>query len=192
MALPRPTSHVNGTKFERPRKVVDAEHSGGRLSAGRFWSSWVFLICVEDPRKGGNPLSFLCCLAPFSSGIWSVDRSSGSRWSARSAARTNDLEADEDPPHTRLGGTRQRRCGSSHLLSPVTEQRGARDVLRVPAPSLIWVHGQQSGDMMIDGVPDARAAEGVRALILSGRSTQQRDGGRKIARAGRRHQLSYG
>ena len=28
--------------------------------------------------------------------------------------------------------------------------------LRVPAPSLIWVHGQWSGDMMIDGVPGVR------------------------------------
>ena len=27
----------------------------------------------------------------------------GSRWRARSAARTNDLEADEDPPHTLVG-----------------------------------------------------------------------------------------
>jgi hypothetical protein len=63
--------------------------------------------------------------------------------------------------------------------------------LRVPAPSLIWVHERGSGDMMIDGVPGVRAAEGVRPLILSGKSTQQRGGGRKIAGAGRRHQL-YG
>jgi hypothetical protein len=64
--------------------------------------------------------------------------------------------------------------------------------LRVPAPSLIWVHGRGSGDMMIDGVPDVRAAEGVRPLILSGKSTQQRGGDRKTAGAGRRHQLLYG
>jgi hypothetical protein len=43
--------------------------------------------------------------------------------------------------------------------------------LGVPAPSLIWVHGQQSGDMMIDGMPDVRVTEGVRPLILSGMST---------------------
>jgi hypothetical protein len=43
--------------------------------------------------------------------------------------------------------------------------------LRVPAPSLIWVYGQKSDDMMIDGVPGARA--GVRPLNLSGKSTQQ-------------------
>ena len=46
-------------------------------------------------------------------------------------------------------------------------------MLRVPAPGLIWVHGRKSGDMMIDGVPDARAAEGMRPLNLSGKSTQQ-------------------
>ena len=34
--------------------------------------------------------------------VWGGRPESGSRWSARSAARTNDLEADEDPPHTRL------------------------------------------------------------------------------------------
>jgi hypothetical protein len=84
---------------------------------------------------------------------------SGSRWSARSAARTNVLEADEDPPHTLAGpGTRRRRCGSSHLRPPVNGQQVS--TLRVPAPSLIWVRGRKSGDMMIDGVPDVRAAEG--------------------------------
>ena len=46
--------------------------------------------------------------------------------------------------------------------------------------------------MMIDGVPDVRAAEGVRPLNLSGKSTQQRGGDRSFAGAGRRHQLSYG
>jgi hypothetical protein len=46
--------------------------------------------------------------------------------------------------------------------------------------------------MMIDGVPDVRAAEGVRPLILSGKSTQQRGGDRISEGAGRRHQLLYG
>jgi hypothetical protein len=45
--------------------------------------------------------------------------------------------------------------------------------------------------MMIDGVPDVRA-EGVRPLILSGKSTQQRGGDRTIKGADRRHQLKYG
>ena len=43
--------------------------------------------------------------------------------------------------------------------------------------------------MMMDGVPDVRAAEGVRPLSLSGKSTQQRGGDRNLAGAGRRHQL---
>ena len=64
--------------------------------------------------------------------------------------------------------------------------------MRVPAPSLIWVHGQWSGDMMMDGVPGVRAAEEVRPLNLSGKSTQQRGGGRRRAGADRRHQLKYG
>jgi hypothetical protein len=45
--------------------------------------------------------------------------------------------------------------------------------------------------MMMDGVPDVRAADGVRPLILSGKSTQQRGGDRRAAGAGRGHQL-YG
>ncbi|MGH3576258.1 MAG: hypothetical protein ACRDU0_01675, partial [Mycobacterium sp.] len=60
--------------------------------------------------------------------------------------------------------------------------------LRVPAPSLIWVHGRSSGDMMMDGVPGVRATEGVRPLNLSGKSTQQWGGDGIVAGAGRRHQ----
>ena len=101
-----------------------------------------------------------------------VDRSPGSRWSARSAARTNDLEAGEDPPHTVRPGGGETRCDSSHLAPPVNVPQIS--TLRVPAPSLIWVHGRKSGDMMIDGVPDVRAANGVRPLNLFGKSTPQR------------------
>jgi hypothetical protein len=130
-------------------------------------------------------------LASFRHLVWGGGPQSGSRWSARSAARTNDLEADEDRRILWLAATRQRRCSSSHLLPPVRE-RGAGDALRVPTPSLIWVHGREPGDMMIDGVPDVRAAEGVRPLILSGKSTRQRGGDRTMTGAGRRHQLIYG
>ena len=76
--------------------------------------------------------------------------------------------------------------------SSAASRERAGVTLRVPAPSLIWVHGRGSGDMMMDGVPDVRAAEEVRPLILSGTSTQQRGGYRTIAGADRRHQLSYG
>ena len=42
--------------------------------------------------------------------------------------------------------------------------------LRVPAPSLIWVHGQWSGDMMIDGVPRSggAAAQSFEAVACPG------------------------
>src|SRR5271166_2806736 len=58
------------------------------------------LICVGDPRKGGSVGCFIVTRSHFRSVLRAVDRKSGSRWSARSAARTNDLEADEDAPHT--------------------------------------------------------------------------------------------
>ena len=69
---------------------------------------------------------------------------------------------------------------------------GRVSTLRVPAPSLTWVHGRKSGDMMIDGVPDVRVTEGVRPLNLSGKSTQQRGGDRALAGADRGHQLING
>jgi hypothetical protein len=59
------------------------------------------LICVEDPRKGGVIGHFFVVLRRSRPRLGRVDRQSGSRWSARSAARTNDLDTDEDPPHTR-------------------------------------------------------------------------------------------
>ena len=118
-----------------------------------------------------------------------VDRQSGSRWSARSAARTNDLEADEDPPHTVVGRTEAKPLW---FKSSGASRERQVSTLRVPAPSLIWVHGRGSGDMMIDGVPDVRATEEVRPLNLSGKSTQQRGGDRKTAGAGRRHLCGQG
>ena len=62
------------------------------------------LICVGDPRKGGSVWLFhFVVRSHFRSVLRAVDRKSGSRWSARSTARTNDLDADEDPPHTWVG-----------------------------------------------------------------------------------------
>ena len=64
--------------------------------------------------------------------------------------------------------------------------------LRVPAPSLIWVHGQWSGDMMIDGVPDVRGCQRG-AAAHSFRGVHPAQGWRQdCAGAGRRHQRSYG
>jgi hypothetical protein len=44
----------------------------------------------------------------------------------------------------------------------------------VPAPSLIWVHGRRPGDMMMDGVPGVRAAEGCGRSFFPGRPPDQR------------------
>jgi hypothetical protein len=38
----------------------------------------------------------------------------------------------------------------------------------VPAPSLIWVHGRGSGDMMMDGVPGVRAGDGCGRSFFPG------------------------
>src|SRR6476661_458988 len=67
------------------------------------------LICVGDPRQGGSPLSFwlLALSSPVRGGGGAVVR--GSRWSARSAARTNDLDAGADPTaYSRSGWTRRK------------------------------------------------------------------------------------
>jgi hypothetical protein len=61
-----------------------------------------------------------------------------------------------------------------------------------PTPSLIWVHGRGSGDMMMDGVPGVRAAKEARPLSLSGKSTPWRGGDRRPTGADRGHQLKYG
>ena len=44
----------------------------------------------------------------------------------------------------------------------------------VPAPSLIWVHGRRSGDMMMDGVPGVRAGDGCGRSFFPGRPPRQR------------------
>jgi hypothetical protein len=76
----------------------DTRFVAGELTAdsGRRFA----LSVLGTPVKGWDPLVvslFGLVPAPVSEGGGSQ---SGSRWSARSAARTNDLEADEDPPHT--------------------------------------------------------------------------------------------
>ena len=147
-------------------------------------------LCWRPPVKVGSAGCFLCLASfrPMCSG----------RWTAVGVEVERPQRSEDERPRGRRGstaysgrpGTRRRRCGSSHLRPPVNGQQVS--TLRVPAPSLIWVRGRKSGDMMIDGVPDVRAAERVRPLILSGKSTQQRGGDRKTAGAGRRHQLLFG
>ena len=86
-------------------------------------------------------------------------------WSARSAPRTNDLEADEDPPHTWSARDEAKTLWFKSFAAScerVADVRGC--ACRRPA----WVHGLWSGDMMIDGVPDVRATEGCGRSIFPG------------------------
>ena len=69
----------------------------------------------------------------------------------------DDLKAGEDPHRILIGRGNEAKtlAVSTHLLPPGTEC--VRETsMRVPAPSLIWVHGRGSGDMMMDGVPGVR------------------------------------
>src|ERR1700730_865919 len=152
------------------------------------------LICVGYPRKGWDPLKlFRCCLASFPGppcavGQWTAVRGRGGAPAAQRGRTTSRPARIRRILFGQGGG--ETRCDSSHLAPPVNVPQIS--TLRVPAPSLIWVHGRKSGDMMIDGVPDVRAANGVRPLNLFGKSTQQRGGDRGLAGAGRGHQLMYG
>jgi hypothetical protein len=86
------------------------------------------------------------------------------------------------------GGRGERCCDSSHEAAPVNDEEsyvGACGAQPYLGPRT------RSGDMMMDGVSDMRAANGVRPLILSGKSTQQRGGDRGGAGAGRGHQLKW-
>jgi len=102
----------------------------------------------------------------------------GSRWSARSAVRTNDLEAGEDPPHTR--SARRRGVGAAGFKSclPPVRERGAGDALERAGAQPYLGPRTMSGDMMMDGVPGVRAAEGAaaqsfRVVHLRGRGWRQ-------------------
>jgi len=150
------------------------------------------LPVLRTPRKGWIHSVISCCLASFPA------PSALGRWTAVGVEVERPERSEDERPRGRRGsaaylvgpGARQKALWSSHLLPPVNVRQ--MSTLRVPAPSLIWVHGQGSGDMMMDGVPDVRAAEGVRPLILSGKYTQQRGGNRGTAGAGRGHQLKCG
>jgi len=151
-----------------------------------------FSLSVLGAPVKGAPLSCFCCLTSFRGHVpCGGGLQSGSRWSARSAARTNDLEADEDPPHTLAGPrTRRRRCGSSHLRPPVKRAAGVH-VARAGAQPYL---GPRTEVRRHDDRWGARRAgcRRVRPLILSGKSTQQRGGDTKTAGARRRHQLLFG
>jgi MFS family permease len=73
------------------------------LFAAAMIGSYVLSLSVLGTPVKGWIRWCLVCLSSFLSVLACGGPQSGSRWSARSAVRTNDLETDEDPPHTLAG-----------------------------------------------------------------------------------------
>jgi hypothetical protein len=118
------------------------------------------LICVGDPRKGLMGW-FVCFVPPPCSG--SADRGRGRRWSARSAARTNDLDARRRGAACWTGGVdeAQRRCDSTHVGNLASVGQGFAASSEGGAcrrPALSGSTDEVSGDMMTDGVPGVRVS----------------------------------
>jgi hypothetical protein len=82
------------------------------------------------------------------------DSTSGSGWSARSTARTNDLGADVGRRDDETVPERWR--SSAFHCGPL----GSPARTRVRTPRLTSVHGALSGDMMVDGVIPTRRSCG--------------------------------
>jgi len=126
------------------------------------------LICVGDPRKGGIR-SFFGCWAWFLASCRDGGPQSGSRWSARSAARTNDLEADEGPPHTRSGAGGRGKGVVAQVMSASRARASCGETRRAcRRPALSGSTDSGSGDMMMDGVPGVRAGDGCGRSFFPG------------------------
>jgi hypothetical protein len=88
-------THSQGDTTSAPQRTRRFSFTAsGRASAHQI------LICVADPRQGWDPLVVSVVWPRSGTRAWGRWTAVGSRWSACSAARTNDLEADEDPPQT--------------------------------------------------------------------------------------------
>src|ERR1700757_661899 len=129
----------------------------------------ITLLSVLGTPVKVDPLVISWLLASFRSVLGAVDRSRG-QGGAPAAQRGR----------TTLRPMRIHRIlvawgnGATHVFKscvpPVKRMCGERCSLRVPAHSLIWVHGRWSGDMMIDGLPDVRASKGCgRSFFPGGR-----------------------
>jgi len=87
------TAHVEQLEFQaEARQLLD-------LLVHSVYSNKDSLSVLGTPVKVGSLVVFVF-VGLISVRVWGGGPQSGSRWSARSAARTNDLEAGEDPPHT--------------------------------------------------------------------------------------------
>ena len=106
-----------------------------------------FVICDGDPGQERESLPV--------GGVAEQNvsaRSRGSRWSAHSEARTNDLDAGEDRD-TLSSSLADREMGSRHGIELLSGE-GARAKAVRGTPSVISEHGSGhgSGDIMVDGV----------------------------------------
>jgi len=115
-------------------------------------------------------LSCSRCLASFRPCAFGGGPQSGSTWSAHSAARTNDLEADEDLPHT-VAGQDEIKTLWFKSFAASREQLGVH-VARAGAQP--YLGPRASARRHDDGWGARRAGcRRVRPLNLSGKSTQQ-------------------
>ena len=103
------------------------------------WTQFESLSVVGTPVNPGILVCWLFVSFPRSVHP-AVDPLEESRWSARSEARTNDLDADEDSPHVGTPGWGETGWVSGHV-SPCRLEVAVSEAARVPAPSLIWVRG---------------------------------------------------
>ena len=105
------------------------------------------LICVGDPRQWLGSVVFLVVWPHPGHVPGGGGPQSGSRWSARSAARTNDLEADEDPPQT-VGRPGRGKDVAVQVMCCLPGENALRETTSgVPAPSLTCVKSDgESGD----------------------------------------------
>ena len=93
--------HIGGNWAFRNSNGRSSAYRSLHIDTSRVGMS---LSVLGTPVKVGSvELFVLFGLVPVR--VWGGGPQSGSRWSARSAARTNDLEADKDPPHTVFAGT---------------------------------------------------------------------------------------
>jgi hypothetical protein len=111
----------------------------------------------------------------------------GSRWSAHSGARTNDLEADAPPayPHAQAMTVDQQMCVLAQVISPSSAEREPV----CERPDLPRCAETSSGNMMVDGVIPTRRSRG---RIILWRLTETRSRQQSGCWSSRRSSDSFG